>query len=323
MGEFVAFDPIKGKRAWTIKEPLPVFGGALATAGNVVFYGTLDKQFKAVDANTGKLLLSKQLECGVASAPITFKGPDGKQRVAITTGLGFINGGFAGGPCPRRDHLRRGEEGSPRCRRRRRRLNSAPPSRLRRLSPRRPPAAMSMSSSCPKPGRPRAGEPRARAEPILVDRSLFAWPVQNASCPGWRPRRSPPPSPPPRRRRRIPPSQIRLCVVCADPANLPYSNEAREGFENKIAALLADDLHAELKYFWFAEHKTFLRRTLLDGRCDAVISVPAGLPGIAATKPYFASSYVVVTRAADERRFTSFDDPLAARCADRASARRQ
>ena len=98
-------------------------------------------------------------------------------------------------------------------------------------------------------------------------------------------------------------------VVCADPANLPYSNEAREGFENKIAALLADDLHAELKYFWFAEHKTFLRRTLLDGRCDAVISVPAGLPGIAATKPYFASSYVVVTRAGDERRFTSFDDP--------------
>ncbi|MGO9673158.1 MAG: PQQ-dependent dehydrogenase, methanol/ethanol family [Methylocella sp.] len=100
MGEFVAFDPIKGQRAWTIKEPLPVFGGALTTAANVVFYGTLDKQFKAVDANTGKLLFSKQLECGVASAPITFKGPDGKQRVAITTGLGFLNGGFAGGPCP-------------------------------------------------------------------------------------------------------------------------------------------------------------------------------------------------------------------------------
>jgi alcohol dehydrogenase (cytochrome c) len=100
MGEFVAFDPVKGQRAWTIKEPLAVFGGALATAGNVVFYGTLDKQFKAVDANTGKLLFSKQLECGVASAPITFKGPDGKQRVAITTGLGFLNGGFAGGPCP-------------------------------------------------------------------------------------------------------------------------------------------------------------------------------------------------------------------------------
>ncbi|MGO9673157.1 MAG: quinoprotein dehydrogenase-associated putative ABC transporter substrate-binding protein [Methylocella sp.] len=98
-------------------------------------------------------------------------------------------------------------------------------------------------------------------------------------------------------------------VVCADPANLPYSNEAREGFENKIAALLADDLHAELRYFWFAEHKTFLRRTLLDGRCDAVISVPASLSVVAATQPYFTSSYVAVTRANDARRFTSFDDP--------------
>jgi alcohol dehydrogenase (cytochrome c) len=100
MGEFVAFDPVKGRRAWTIKEPLPVFGGTLATAGNVLFYGTLDKQFKAVDATTGKLLFSKQLECGIASAPITFTGPDGKQRVAITTGLGYLNGAFAGGACP-------------------------------------------------------------------------------------------------------------------------------------------------------------------------------------------------------------------------------
>ncbi len=100
MGEFVAFDPVAGQRAWAIKEPLPVFGGALATAGGVVFYGTLDKQFKAVDAKTGALLFSKQLECGMASAPIAFTGPDGKQRVAITTGLGYLNGGFAGGSCP-------------------------------------------------------------------------------------------------------------------------------------------------------------------------------------------------------------------------------
>ncbi len=100
MGEFVAFDPVKGQRAWSVKEPLPVFGGTLATAGNVVFYGTLDKQFKALDAKTGKLLFSTTLECGITSAPMTFTGPDGKQRVAITTGLGYLNGGFAGGPCP-------------------------------------------------------------------------------------------------------------------------------------------------------------------------------------------------------------------------------
>lgn len=100
MGEFVAFDPVKGQRAWTIPEPLAVFGGTLATAGGVVFYGTLDKQFKAVDATTGAPLWSAPLECGVASAPISFTGTDGKQRIAITTGLGFLNGGFAGGPCP-------------------------------------------------------------------------------------------------------------------------------------------------------------------------------------------------------------------------------
>jgi alcohol dehydrogenase (cytochrome c) len=100
MGEFVAFDPVKGQRAWTITEPLAVFGGALATAGNVVFYGTMDKQFKAVDATTGALLWSTTLECGITSPPITYTAPDGKQRVEITTGLGRIQGGFAGGNCP-------------------------------------------------------------------------------------------------------------------------------------------------------------------------------------------------------------------------------
>ena len=100
MGEFVAYDPVAGRRSWTIEEPLPVFGGALATAGNLIFYGTLDKQFKAVDATTGQTKFSVTLECGIASAPIAFKGPDGKQRVAITTGLGWVNGGFGGSPCP-------------------------------------------------------------------------------------------------------------------------------------------------------------------------------------------------------------------------------
>ena len=97
--------------------------------------------------------------------------------------------------------------------------------------------------------------------------------------------------------------------VCADPSNLPYSNDKQEGFENKIARLIADDFHVELRYFWFAEHKTFLRRTLLDGLCDVVLSVPSGLQPLATTKPYFASTYVAVTRANDARRFMSFDDP--------------
>lgn len=98
-------------------------------------------------------------------------------------------------------------------------------------------------------------------------------------------------------------------AVCADPSNLPYSNAQGEGFENRIAGLLADDLHEELRYFWFAEHRSFFRKTLLDGNCDVVISVPAGLPRLATTRPYFASTYVAVTRSNDARHFASFDDP--------------
>lgn len=97
-------------------------------------------------------------------------------------------------------------------------------------------------------------------------------------------------------------------TVCADPDNLPYSNARQEGFENKVAALLAADLGRDLAYFWFPEHKGFIRKTLIDGQCDLLVSVPAGLPMLAETKPYFASSYVVVMRADDARHFTGFGD---------------
>lgn len=98
-------------------------------------------------------------------------------------------------------------------------------------------------------------------------------------------------------------------AVCADPGNLPYSNDKQEGFENKIAKLLADDMHLELRYFWFAQHRSFFRRTLLDGLCDVVISVPSGFSMVAETRPFFTSTYVAVTRADDGRHFASFDDP--------------
>jgi quinoprotein dehydrogenase-associated probable ABC transporter substrate-binding protein len=100
-----------------------------------------------------------------------------------------------------------------------------------------------------------------------------------------------------------------MLAVCADPSNLPYSNDRQEGFENRIASLLAADLNADLRYTWFQEHINFLRRTLSAGACDVVISVPASLPRVTVTKPYFRSSYVAVTRAGDARHFASFDDP--------------
>ena len=100
LGELVAWDAAKGTRAWSVQEPLPLYGGVLATAGNVVFYGTLDRKFKAVDAATGKVLFEKQLECGVVGNPVAYTAPDGKQRVAVYTGVGWLAGGLAGGTCP-------------------------------------------------------------------------------------------------------------------------------------------------------------------------------------------------------------------------------
>jgi lanthanide-dependent methanol dehydrogenase len=100
LGELIAWNAAKGTRAWSVHETLPLYGGVLATAGNVVFYGTLDKWFKAVDATTGRLLFRKQLECGIVGNPIAYTGPDGKQRVAVYTGVGWLAGGFAGGACP-------------------------------------------------------------------------------------------------------------------------------------------------------------------------------------------------------------------------------
>jgi mxaJ protein len=97
--------------------------------------------------------------------------------------------------------------------------------------------------------------------------------------------------------------------VCADPTNLPYSDQEHPGFENKIAEVLAADLHADLNYTWQRSYRAFLKRTLLAHRCDVVMGVPTALPGLAVTRPYYASSYVAVTRADDTRHFGSFDDP--------------
>ncbi|HEX7020740.1 MAG TPA: methanol/ethanol family PQQ-dependent dehydrogenase [Gemmatimonadaceae bacterium] len=87
-GEFIAWDAVHGKKLWGIREPFPVWSGALATAGDVVFYGTLDGWFKAVDARTGKVLWSFKTGSGIVGAPMTYTGPGGKQYVAVYTGIG-------------------------------------------------------------------------------------------------------------------------------------------------------------------------------------------------------------------------------------------
>jgi glucose dehydrogenase len=91
-GEFLAWDVVNRRPAWAIKEDLPVWSGALVTAGDVAFYGTMDGWFKAVDARTGKLLWQFKCGSGIIGQPMTYRGPDGKQYVSVMAGVG----GWAG-----------------------------------------------------------------------------------------------------------------------------------------------------------------------------------------------------------------------------------
>jgi mxaJ protein len=97
--------------------------------------------------------------------------------------------------------------------------------------------------------------------------------------------------------------------VCADPNNLPFSNDRGEGFENKLAELVASDLGRRLEYFWAPQRRGFFRTTLRAGKCDLVISVPAQLERALTTKPYYRSTYVFVSRRDRQLDVHSFDDP--------------
>ncbi|TGQ16251.1 MULTISPECIES: substrate-binding domain-containing protein [unclassified Mesorhizobium] len=96
--------------------------------------------------------------------------------------------------------------------------------------------------------------------------------------------------------------------VCADPNNLPFSNAAGQGFENRIAEIIADDLGAKLTYTWWAQRRGFVRNTLKAGLCDLVPGTPANLEMLRTTTPYYRSSYVFLTRQ-DGPDVTSFNDP--------------
>jgi lanthanide-dependent methanol dehydrogenase len=87
-GEFMAWDPLTGKKAWAIREKFMTMSGVLATAGDVVFYGTADGWFRAVDAHSGKVLWSHKLGSGVIGQPMTYIGPDKRQYVAVYSGVG-------------------------------------------------------------------------------------------------------------------------------------------------------------------------------------------------------------------------------------------
>jgi mxaJ protein len=97
--------------------------------------------------------------------------------------------------------------------------------------------------------------------------------------------------------------------VCADPNNLPFSNEHLEGFENKIAAILAREMNVDVEYTWWAQRRGFIRNTLKAGDCDLVVGVPNSFELALTTAPYYRSTYVFVSRKDRRLDLRSFDDP--------------
>lgn len=102
-GELSAWDILAGKEAWTVKERFPVWGGTIATAGGLVFYGNMEGWFKAVDAKTGEVLWQFKTSSGIIGQPTTYRGPDGKQYVAILSGVGGWAGAVVSGDLDPRD----------------------------------------------------------------------------------------------------------------------------------------------------------------------------------------------------------------------------
>lgn len=102
-GEVTAWNPSQGRAAWRVRERFPVWSGALVTAGDVVFYGTMDGWFKALDARTGRELWRFQTGSGIVGQPVTYRGPDGRQYVAVLSGVGGWAGGIVAGDLDARD----------------------------------------------------------------------------------------------------------------------------------------------------------------------------------------------------------------------------
>jgi PQQ-dependent dehydrogenase (methanol/ethanol family) len=103
LGEILAWDPVRQRKVWTIRERFLTWSGTLATGGDVVFYGTMDRWLKAVDARTGRLLWRFEVSSGIVAPPMTFRGPDGKQYVAVLAGVGGWAGSVVSLPLDTRD----------------------------------------------------------------------------------------------------------------------------------------------------------------------------------------------------------------------------
>jgi quinoprotein dehydrogenase-associated probable ABC transporter substrate-binding protein len=106
------------------------------------------------------------------------------------------------------------------------------------------------------------------------------------------------------------PKPSRELRVCADPNNLPFSNQRREGFENRLAELIAGELGATVRYTWQPQRRGFLRNTLNAHTCDVVMGMPPGSDRVLTTRPYYRSRYVFVSRKDRHLSVRSLDDPV-------------
>jgi quinoprotein dehydrogenase-associated probable ABC transporter substrate-binding protein len=97
--------------------------------------------------------------------------------------------------------------------------------------------------------------------------------------------------------------------VCADPHDLPFSNQEKQGVENKVAALLGHDAGLTVSYTWFPDSQGFVRATLMRHLCDVVMGTVSGVGDMDTTDSYYHTGYVMVTRAADNLKATSVGDP--------------
>jgi mxaJ protein len=105
------------------------------------------------------------------------------------------------------------------------------------------------------------------------------------------------------------PKPSRELRVCSDPNNLPFSNQREQGFENRLAELIASELGSRVSYTWWPQRRGFIRNTLAAGKCDLVMGTTFGAERVLTTKPYYRSTYVFVFRKDHHLAIKSLDDP--------------
>ena len=101
----------------------------------------------------------------------------------------------------------------------------------------------------------------------------------------------------------------RTLTACADPNNLPFSNRAGHGFENRLASMIASDLHAKLDYVWWAQRRGYVRNTLNEAKCDFWPGIASNVEMVATTRPYYRSTYMFVSRHDANLKGLTLDDP--------------